>query len=183
LKEFNFDDRKFKEGELKMKKLLVLLMVLGLATTAQAALSLNLSATTVGIGGSVTLDVVSDDSQQWTGWFVLSEDTYYWTNPLAANYSGSWAIDASAGDSGSATVMSGYPAVYTLQAAGTTTPAYAGTQFSIDITGVQLGTIYLALESTIDYSPIAPGLTLEVVPEPMTIALFGLGGLFLRRRK
>ena len=169
-----------------MKKLLVLLMVLGLATSAQAALTLTLSATSVLTGDTVTVGVSSDDGTQWTNMFVLSEDTMMWTDPVAASYVLPWTIDASAGDSGSANVQSGYPAAYLLQAAGTTTPAYAGTQFSINISGTQVGTIYISLqdptyqtEVTTNGSPLA----LEVVPEPMTIALLGLGGLFLRRRK
>jgi len=73
---------KFKEGELKMKKLLVLMFVLGLATTAQAALSLSLSATTVDVGSDVVVSVSSDNTDAWTFEFVLSEDTYNWTDPL-----------------------------------------------------------------------------------------------------
>jgi hypothetical protein len=182
---------KIKEGELKMKKLLVLLMVLGLATSAQAALTLSLSETTVAVGDTVTASVVSDSATPWGYYlFILSEDTYYWTDPVAAAYDGSWSYHTTAGagsvgDLGYATTTT-YAAAYRLNADGSSVFPEAGTQFSISLMGVQAGTIYISLQNPSDYSEMTTNgpLALEVVvPEPMTIALLGLGGLFLRRRK
>jgi hypothetical protein len=186
-----------KEGELKMKKLLVLLMVLGLATSAQAALTLSLSATEVDIGDTVTASVSSDLSGTpgiWPGVgdFILSEDTYYWSTMDAAAFSGGWTYHTTAGTSGGtvsvgdlgfANPYPGYSNVYRLNAAGSSVLPEAGVQFMIDIIGVQEGTIYIALQDDTTWAEMAPTLTLVVVPEPMTIALLGLGGLFLRRRK
>jgi len=167
-----------------MKKLLVLLMVLGLATSAQAALSISLSETTVLTGDTVTASVVSSDNGNWIGYFILSEDQVMWTDPVAADYSGSWTTSG-IGNLGYVAAVPGYSAVYDMSAASNLQPTdvVAGTQFSISIVGQQIGTIYLGMADA-DYNPIAGTLTsLVVVPEPMTIALLGLGGLFLRRRK
>jgi len=166
-----------------MKKLLVLLMVLGLVSSANAALSISLSDTTVLVGNTVTLSVSSDDGAFWDGFLILSEDTVNWTDPVAADYSGSMTLSG-VGNLGWATPDGTYPAVYALNVASNLVPSdvVAGTQFSIDIIGVQMGTIYVGLQNG-SYEPVVSDLTLEVVPEPMTIALLGLGGLFLRRRK
>ena len=179
---------KFKEGELKMKKLLVLLMVLGLATSAQAALSLSLSATTVDIGDTVQCDVVDSVGENWTWQFLLTEDTYNWTSPVAADYDpdrvNATTIHTAAGNNAAIEANPTYAAVLQLTAAGTDPVPAAGTQFTIDIKGEALGTIYVDLVSGSTYASQVGGATaLEVVPEPMTIALLGLGGLFLRRRK
>jgi hypothetical protein len=163
-----------------MKKLLVLLMVSGLAASAQAALSLSLNKTTIAVGETAVASVVSNDASSWTNDFVLSEDTYNWTAPVAAAYDGSWTITSHAGDLGF-TEATTYPAVIKLSAGGTTTPPSSGTQFSINIKGVQAGTIYIDLQDDSTWAEMANGpLTLTVTPEPMTMALLGLGGLFLR---
>jgi len=177
---------KFKEGELKMKKLLVLLIVLGLATTAQAALSLSLSATTVAVDGTVTVSVSSTDAVEWTWAFVLSEDTYNWTAPTVASYNTdrttAVTILTAAGNMASNTPDGGYAALTWLNVGGTAPAPVAGVQFTVSIKGVQNGTIYIDLQDGDANSKVGGPLTL-VVPEPMTLALLGLGGLFLRRRR
>jgi hypothetical protein len=182
----------FKEGELKMKKLLVLLMVLGLATSAQAALSLSLSATQINVGDSVTVSVSDSVGVNWTWQFVLSEDTYNWTDPAAAAYNpnrssgvgGGVTILAAAGGMASVTPDASYAAVTQLNAGGVTPAApAAGVQFTVSIKGMQAGTIYIDLQDFEMDSKVGGYSTLVVVPEPMTLALLGLGGLFLRRRK
>jgi hypothetical protein len=168
-----------------MRTTFILIMVLALATTAHAALSLDLSATTVALNSTVTATVSSDNTDSWTGYFILSEDTYYWSDPVAAAYVPPWTIYPNTGDLAQASPLAGYPAVYDLTAAGTSTLPSAGTQFSINIKGIQAGTIYIALQEKYGYPPIIPpeSLTLVVVPEPMTITLLALGGLLLRRRR
>ncbi|MGD0077415.1 MAG: PEP-CTERM sorting domain-containing protein [Sedimentisphaerales bacterium] len=171
-----------------MKKLLVLLMVLGLVSSAQASLSLSLSATTVAVGSNVTCSVIDSVGEGWTWQFVLSEDTYNWTDPVAASYNGGRAaavsILAAAGNMAAATPDGGYAALVQLSAGGTTPAPSTGTQFNVTLHGEQAGTIYMDLEDFSANSQSSTGfLTLVVTPEPMTMALLGLGGLFLRRRK
>jgi len=174
-----------------MKKLLVLLMVLGLATTAQAGLQLILSSPTVGIGQDVTLSVSSDTAGApgiWQGGLILSEDLVNWTTPAAAAYDetppGAVTILPAAGDLGSAVYVPGYEGiVYRLNAAGTSILPASGVQFTIKIKGMALGDIGIGLQDLTYYSDMALPLTLTVSPEPITLALLGLGGLFLRRRK
>jgi hypothetical protein len=163
-----------------MKKLLVLLMVSGLAASAQAALSLSLNKTTIAVGETAVASVVSNDASSWTNDFVLSEDLVTWTPPIVAYFSGSWTITG-AGSSASAQWESGYDnVVYKLIADGN---PQAGTQFKINIVGVQTGKIYIGLQNPTTYANVTAPLTLTVTPEPMTIGLLGFGGLFLCRRK
>jgi hypothetical protein len=163
-----------------MKKLLLLLMVSGLVSSAQAALSLSLSTTTVIFDNTVILSVSSDNSDPWSGYLVLSEDPANWTDPIAAQYDPPMVVHA-AGDLGYAAPVSGYPAVYYLQAAGSSLLPQAGIQFSIGIQGVQAGMFYIALQNPTTYENLVP--PLFIWPEPATICLFGFGVLFLRRRK
>ena len=166
-----------------MRTTFVLIMVLALATSAQAELTLGLSATQVLVGDTVTATVSSDLSGIEGYWgpgnFVLSEDTYYWTDPIAAAYDGSWSYKY-----GTVTPTS-YPAVYQLNYSGGTFLPEAGVQFSIDIKGVQPGTIYIALQDDTTQAEMSTNgpLAMVVIPEPMTITLLGLGGLLLCRRR
>jgi len=153
-------------------------MVLALATSANAALSLDLSATTVAVGDTVTCSIYSDNISPWTESFILSEDTYAWTDPVAAAYNGV-TIGPGAGDLASAIPNPTYPALIQLTAGGM--GVSAGVQFIISIIGVQPGTIYLDLVGGSAGIPEIP--TLVVVPEPMTITLLALGGLLLHRNR
>jgi hypothetical protein len=162
-----------------MKKLLVLLVVSGLAASAQAALSLSLNKTTIAVGETAVASVASNDASSWTNDFVLSEDLVNWPDPIVAGFDGSWTATSRAGDAYNIQKTI-YAAAYLLTATGNTVSPSAGTQFSINIVGVQAGKIYVGLQNPTTYASIATPLILTVTPEPMTMALLGLGGLFLR---
>jgi hypothetical protein len=167
-----------------MKKLLVLLMVLGLVSSAQAALSLSLSATTVLTGGTVTVTISQDNQAFWDGYIILSEDTYNWADPTLASWNDS-IVTGGIGNLGFINPVSGYPGVYGTNVASNQVPndVVAGDMFTISIlAGTTAGTTYLAVEDG-SYNYLISDVALQIVPEPMTIALLGLGGLFLRRRK
>jgi hypothetical protein len=169
-----------------MRKLFVLIMVLALATSAHAALSLSISTTTVSIDDTITVSVSSTDSSPWTWCFVLSEDTYNWTDPIAAAYDPDRAhavtILTAAGDMASAIPDPTYAALIQLNAGGATVLPSPGVQFTVRIKGVQFGMIYVDLQDGSANSQIGGALSIGPIPEPMTITLLALGGLFLRRR-
>jgi hypothetical protein len=170
-----------------MKKLLALMLVLCLASVASATISMDVSGTVdIVIGNTLTVTVSSSDSNPWNGYIIIQEggdgalsngvvlDTGNLsdTQPYSED---DWGI--------------GYSMV-----AGTTDvinfPVVVGDQFSYDYdtTGMNYGdTAILSLwDDGVGYEPDQDeqGIALlNVIPEPMTIALLGLGGLLLRRRK
>ncbi|MGA2093036.1 MAG: PEP-CTERM sorting domain-containing protein [Sedimentisphaerales bacterium] len=157
-----------------MRISLVLIMILALATSAQAAIDLSLSATTVAVDNTMTVNVISSDASYWNGFFVLSEDVANWKDPVAAAI-----YDYGPG----ITPVPDYPGVLQLTAGSPGHPPEPGTQFWIQIKGVQAGTIYTDLQDELGGEMANGPLPLVVVvPEPMTVALLGLGGLLLRRR-
>ncbi|MBN1392095.1 MAG: PEP-CTERM sorting domain-containing protein [Sedimentisphaerales bacterium] len=162
-----------------MRKSLVLIMVLALATSAHAALTMSLSSSTVAVDNTVTANIILSDASWWDGFFVLSEDPYNWADPVAARI-----IDYGPRDPFIEQDPE-YPGVLHLTNVFMEPPPQPGIQFWILIEGVQPGTIYLSLQDPSSYEEISSNgpLTLEViVPEPMTITLLALGGLLLRRR-
>jgi hypothetical protein len=168
-----------------MKKSLVLIMALALATSVQAALTLSLSAPTSPVGDTVTLSITSDDTSNWQGDLVLSEDTYIWADPIAFDWCGTGTASG-IGNCGSVTYdYCGYHAAIHLVVASNLSPTdvVAGTQFSFDIIGVQAGWAYISLQDDATYEEISANGPLFIgIPEPMTVALLVLGGLMIRRR-
>jgi hypothetical protein len=166
----------------------VLITVLALATSAHAALSLSINTTTVFIHETITVSVSSDNTDNWTYNFVLSEDTYNWTAPVAAAYDGARTSDGAvtvhtaAGEMACVTPNPTYAALITLSAGGVEPGPSAGIQFSVQIIGVQEGIIYVDLQDSSCNSMIGGALVIAHIPEPMTITLLALGGLLIRRR-
>ena len=184
-----------------MKKVLVLLLVLGVASIASATPVLSLSSNTVNVGDSVTLTVTGQAADE-TGdggdpvgggnWYIILDATNYsygtyggGGNPYA-EFTFPGTKNANAG--GGADLSDSYARAYMTAAppAGSwdeATDVDAGEWFAIAIKGVSEGVTVVDLTTTglsiIDGSSLA----LTVVPEPMTIGLLGLGALLLRRRK
>jgi hypothetical protein len=160
-----------------MKKLLVLMLVLGMVSMATAGLSWVDGATaTVNQGDVINL--------------ILSGNTTtggYWLDLTAVD--GSVSVTALANAGGNATVTlyttgsySGYAFV---EASDTLEPFTnaIGNQFNVavDSSGLALGDYILGADTL---GGNAQYLTLSVVvPEPISMSLLAVGGLFLRRRK
>jgi hypothetical protein len=172
-----------------MKKLLILMLVLGIASAVQATtMTVTLSTSDahldVPAGTVITINMTADQTVK--SWETLNI-TASGTNTATG---GSWQV--------------GNPAVSDdgTESAGQITGAYMGAEAGYEYTaGTVLyqftgtinedGTFGMANVSCIDpaipFPPVFYDIALQgldvTVPEPMTILLLGLGGLFLRRRR
>ena len=179
-----------------MKKLLILMLVLGLASAANAAITsittwtdgsctwtLNESTGKIyGTGTSIAADYLSPLFQQssGTGSFAptalasLGTGGYKDGTYNAAGDLGNF-VDPYAGN----TSFEGTYWTSQSKDAGATTPDKAlGLWFEADITVDGNGEFVMKY-----WDGAAMTVALQGVPEPMTIALLGLGGLFIRRKK
>ena len=172
-----------------MKKLLILMLVLGMTSTASAVINLtwvdsggsDISSITVVKNSTITAYLKADDasmypSAKWIGESYTASDYAKITN-----------ITATAAAGGNPVILdktSTYPGWWTTEAKDIESPftVATGIQWNVTISGLELsGANYTTLDS--DSYGTSDSLDVYVVPEPMTIALLGLGGLFLRRRK
>jgi hypothetical protein len=176
-----------------MKKLLILMLVLGMASAANAASAelylksgglSTLPATA--IGTTITVDLYVDvdlaginkvDFGFGTATGTMTKGSWFnagSTSSAGDDSSGTSIVDAYWNKSGGAADYQKDTIMYSFSVGVTT----GGTILPIMNTGDAANrgfTQYTAAENT--YTP------LTILPEPMTIALLGLGGLFLRRRR
>jgi hypothetical protein len=167
-----------------MKKLLVLLLVLGVVSTASAAIvQLGVNGARDGAGNNTS---VSASSATITVHCDTAESTYNWylaiTDTSGGNY-GTVSILSAAGVASVGDVVDGpfdiYGHITDINADDTTEGwPHAGDHFQTTLTRTGAS---VQIDLLNDGLGLVDSVTL--VPEPMTIALLGLGGLFLRRRK
>jgi hypothetical protein len=185
----------YMEGETKMKRFLVLLMVLSMVTVANAGMCTLLpnGETSMAIGSTLTIAVMSGDATA-QGLAIELDDTAAGALAQTGVYSyGDWIYTggtdmgmtqyAAAGGMASISdpVAQGYPGFFVLSGAGVPpTAPTAGEWFSIVYKCLGVGDTYITLYDS-GASELSQ-LLVHQTPEPMTMCLLGLGGLFLRRR-
>lgn len=199
-----------------MKKLLVLLLVCGMATMASAALEWTIAGATgpdgkVNPGDALTLSLMSDvgvtglrigqltDNGYVGGAFVSSSvnaslDSVTSTGLTVADFDallGSFGMDPTglplqdlAFVDVAATSKAATGAIFTvLYDVLVDAPAQIVNVDAVALTSVPGFALGAQVDTLEALNTAIPALSFEVVPEPMTMALLGLGGLFLRRRK
>lgn len=165
-----------------MRKLAVFVLVLGFASAANAVLIQvdGLGGQTFDVQEKATITIVSEDSQNWLGYIIIEEGGKgTLSNPAATALAGDPALAGA-----TPYTEAGWGTGYELTVAGSASfPVGAGTQFTFDYTGIPGDTARISVFVDPEFVVPVASVTLNVVPEPMTILLLGLGALFLRRRK
>jgi len=168
-----------------MKRLVALLLVFGMASTANAVLLQvdGVPTTDIEIAEGVTsvITIVSEDASSYLGYIIIEEGG---TGVLS-----DVAILPAGGDLAASEpyTEAGWGAGYMLTTAaspGGDPPIGAGSQFNVNYSGGTLGqTAKISLFIDPEYTTPVASVNVSIIPEPMTIALLGLGALFLRKRK
>ena len=162
-----------------MKKLLILLLVLGMASIASAALTWSTSSLTLDVDEIVTVQISSSDASAYGVWMWADES-------VVADVTAVSAYDAAGDNSAYTEDYLDYDGWYYLEAKDSdpeSSPDIAsGNHWDITIKGLAVGSLSVDSDDA-GYAGANDILSITVVPEPAMIALLGLGGLFLRRRK
>ena len=165
-----------------MRKILVLILVLGLASAANAMLITvdEQEGDSFEVDIKSTITVVSEDASSWLGYIIIEEGG-------AGSLENAVKLDA-AGDIGvfSAYTEAGWGTGFELTASMSPAgvPALAtGSQFSFDYLGSIGDTATISLFLDPEFTTPVASVNVTVVPEPMTVLLLSLGALFLRRRR
>jgi hypothetical protein len=162
-----------------MKRTLIVLLVLGLTSVANAALSWSLSEVIVDVDvGPEVITINSDNALPYSEAWINDEAGAVIQSIVAMPSAGDGAVvkDPDA---------SGYPGWWTVEGADFNPDDGAlesGAQYDVTLMGTQ-DQISNTYSVFLDTYGANEELAVTIIPEPMTLMLLGLGGLFLRRRK
>lgn len=167
-----------------MNKFLSLILVLGMAAGANATIQLSINGSpapatyTMPISSVIVIDVSSDDALPYGAWLALEDLT------LGQWDSGVTIMPAAGLDAVAIDWSADYPGWWEFNAASFNPdlPVVAGTHFMIDYKALGEGDVVVSLYGY-DTVTLMDKVTITQIPEPITLALLGVGGLFLRRRK
>jgi len=163
-----------------MKAWFGVVLVLGLASAAAADLTLvGVPIEPIGVGDTVTITVANSRNGAYAGWLEIG-------TPDVATFETAPKF-TEAGDPGGASLMKYWPQYgawyeFTVVSFPPNPAVEAGDHIVVRIVGLSAGTTNLNLYDS-DGVTLLDRCSIAVVPEPTTIALLGLGGLLLRRRK
>jgi len=167
-------------GRKMMKTCSALVLALILASGASADLTLvGVPSEPIDIGDKVTITVASSVGGAYSGWLAIE-------TPAVATFDGAPEFTPAGNPSGAST-MEYWPDFgdwynFTIVSFPPSPAIAAGDHILIHVIGVGEGSTQLRLLGD-DGETVLDECTINVVPEPMTIALLGLGGLLLRRRE
>lgn len=180
-----------------MKNILTVFAVLAIASVANAGLQISVdgvvsppeSQVTIRVGETAVIDI--HGTEYASGWLLLqgsatidaSAPTFKWANSSVGNMQDPLLSEMIAG-----LVDFGYPDILdivTMDVVDTEEPYDTPDGLVIDglkFTCTEVGDVVLTLLNANTFEEF-DAVTIHQIPEPMTLALLGLGGLFLRRRK
>ena len=161
-----------------MKKMLILMLVLGMTSIASATLTLGPDIVLNNVGDTGAIQVLSDADGGYGCWVGLPDLTI-------VAYDGDPTFTP-AGNPNGDSLMPKYDALWygeiIVSSLDPGAPILADAHININLVGVAEGVTTVDLYDT-SGMVFLDSATITVLPEPMTIALLGLGGLFMLRRR
>ncbi len=161
---------------------LSVILVLALVSVSNATLSMDLSGSSMDIGGAAIVITISSDTAEAITWGVYLDPTSeYPTDALLQNA----AILGTAGTDGAVTA-GGNPDAGHDYISGPTSGSgkvQVGDWSTVEFVGLTVGSYDVILTDGGSTGSELARASINVVPEPATIALLGLGGMFLLRRR
>ena len=184
-----------------MKKIITMVLVLGLVSMVSAVPTISVlggGPAEIAPGGTLTLVFAGEGNYAGGAFFDLGTYGYYSGNgpdgaSIVGNISAPLGAPANIGGLGSIGLYSGSAAIAVVASGNAGVGGWdvvAGDWFTFDLTLTEGTTLAVGNIINIDvatgaYTESGNGIDVSVVPvpEPVTMALLGLGGLLLRKRK